>query len=43
MSGAFTRTLDMLGLGTRPEGSGRLATSKDEDMLQRQVPLPVKH
>ncbi len=29
----------MLGLGTRPEATGRLATSKAEDMLQQQVPL----
>ncbi|CAL5225202.1 g7985 [Coccomyxa viridis] len=39
MSGAFTRTLDMLGLGARPEATGRLATSKDDDMLQRQIPV----
>lgn len=38
MSGAFTRTLDMLGLGARPEAAGRLASSKEDDMLQRQVP-----
>ena len=39
MSGAFTRTLDMLGLGSgaRPEVAGQLARSKDHDMLQRQV------
>lgn len=37
MSGAFTRTLDMLGLGPRPEAAGVLAGSKDDEMLQRQV------
>ena len=38
MSGAFTRTLDMLGLSGRPEVAGRLASSKEDDLLQRQVP-----
>ena len=42
MSGAFTRTLDMLGLGSRPDVAGVLAGSKDDDMLQRQVPVRLR-
>lgn len=39
MSGAFTRTLDMLGLGSRLETTGQLARSKEDVMLQQQVHL----
>ena len=42
MSGAFTRTLDMLGLGPRPEAAGTLAGGKEDDMLQRQVPCCLR-
>ena len=37
LGGAFTRTLDMLGLGARAEGTAALAGSRNEAMLQRQV------
>lgn len=37
MSGAFTRTLDMLGWGSRQGDAGGLAKSREAAMLERQV------